>query len=525
MKRTCQACGFPNKQEDKFCFHCGMALKKVENRSKVMKSPSKPSSHPPTARPPSRPSSRSTPYQHYPNYYPDYYGPRYPYDYYSQYYYYYPRAPPPSDFTSVLAGLVILPSFVFIGIVLFLNIISLIIGLGIVFPNILTENASIILIYPWPNFVYPVTISGLMLSSWYLFIIIGIIISIFWLFKTEGKEFFEILKASGRKLHPPPFKSDNSIIIIAQFFFALLFLNLAITIILTLLGIPIQIPEIDSEPALWEPLFYLANASVAEEIFTRIVYIGLPLLAFDFLVRKRTEKLHKYFIGGGFKLEHITISLIIISSILFGLAHYPSWGLWKILPTFIAGLAFGYLFVRKGIHTAIILHFLIDYMYIIILIFSGNFVLLLFVVLSLGLVMLFWLSAGAIYTTLYISEFFRMLVDRILGSKGKPEVASAADAKLPARPSYPPEYDTSSRAFHARYPDMAWPPPYSRVYYDWYREQYHRSRAPSPPARAKPGAQEDKWRKNCPYCKNEVIYYPDIDYWYCERCMRYVYFS
>jgi hypothetical protein len=235
--------------------------------------------------------------------------------------------------------------------------------------------------------------------------------------------------------------------------------------------------------------------------------------------------LHKYFIGGGFKLEHITISLIIISSILFGLAHYPSWGLWKILPTFIAGLAFGYLFVRKGIHTAIILHFLIDYMYIILLIFSGNFVLLLFVVLSLGLVMLFWLSAGAIYTTLYISEFFRLLADRLFGPRKKPEVTAAAEPRVPTSPSYPPEYYTSNRAFHAQYPDMAWPPPYSRVYYDWYREQYRRSRAPSTPARAKAGAQEDKWRKYCPYCKNKLIYYPDIDYWYCERCMRYVYYS
>jgi hypothetical protein len=37
------------------------------------------------------------------------------------------------------------------------------------------------------------------------------------------------------------------------------------------------------------------------------------------------------------------------------------WGPWKVIPTFITGALFGYLYIKVGLHAAIAMHFLFDY--------------------------------------------------------------------------------------------------------------------------------------------------------------------
>src|SRR5207245_3280729 len=54
-------------------------------------------------------------------------------------------------------------------------------------------------------------------------------------------------------------------------------------------------------------------------------------------------------------------ALLFASSAIFGLAHAPGWGLWKVVPAMVAGLGFGYLFLRHGIGAAILAHFVNDY--------------------------------------------------------------------------------------------------------------------------------------------------------------------
>ena len=51
---------------------------------------------------------------------------------------------------------------------------------------------------------------------------------------------------------------------------------------------------------------------------------------------------------------------LLASSIVFGLAHGPGYGDWKIAPVAVAGLAMGYLFLRHGLHVAIMFHFATD---------------------------------------------------------------------------------------------------------------------------------------------------------------------
>jgi hypothetical protein len=118
-------------------------------------------------------------------------------------------------------------------------------------------------------------------------------------------------------------------------------------------------PSFGSMP-LWQFMFSLSNASVHEEIVSRILLIGLPLLIVD-LFRKRKIRIWKYFLGGGFDIEPGSLFLIIFSSLIFSYAHVFGWDFYKILPVFATGLALGYLFLKKGICACIILHFSFNY--------------------------------------------------------------------------------------------------------------------------------------------------------------------
>jgi membrane protease YdiL (CAAX protease family) len=368
---------------------------------------------------------------------------------------------------------------------LLINFIILSIGLGIVTPNLSVNTGTFVIIYPWPNFLFKINLSGGALIAWYLFLVVAIIISIVWLIKTEGREFLDIFVKSAKKLHPPPLKFKNSFVMIFQFFFALMFFNVIIIIIVALWGFPGSNP-VGEEPALWRLLFDLANASVAEEIFTRTVYIGIPLLIFDFILRRPKNKLHRYFVGGGFKIEHITIFLIIFSSVIFGLAHYPGWGLWKVFPTTAAGLAFGYLFVRKGIHAAIILHFLFDYMAILPFFFLDNMVALGLLSIIFGIMTLFWSTSGLIYFSLIFMKISEFINIKLLGAKPQPQPAGA-----PTAPYGGADY-------------------YGSTQYPYY-----------PPLN--PEAAPESVERNCSVCKNKLRYLPYASSYYCDHCMRYEY--
>ena len=106
-------------------------------------------------------------------------------------------------------------------------------------------------------------------------------------------------------------------------------------------------------------MFVLASASVWEEVITRVLIIGLPLAVFALISNK--ERPARYLLGG-FGVSKAAMILIIISSAVFGYAHYDGWGIIKILPSFIFGLAAGYLYSKYGLYASILLHFVNDYL-------------------------------------------------------------------------------------------------------------------------------------------------------------------
>ncbi len=521
MPRRCPACNALLSSMDKYCPSCGKHLTPFNKNAKAK--PRRDSTRIRFNKDTNDKSSdkrstedddikyRSTTHHYPPNQYP-----YYPYPYYPPYpgvYYQPPRRP--SDIIRILAAIPVIPSYIFLGIILFINIVMLLIGLGIVTPNLSMGMATIALIYPWPNFLYLVNLSGVTLIGWYFFIVAAIIISVIWLIKTEGREFISIFSKSAKRFRPPPSDSENSFIMISQLFFALIFFNIIVIILVLFLGMPETSQVAEEEPVMWEYFFDLANASVAEEIFTRIVYIGLPLLAFDLIVRKRTEKIHRYFLGGNFKLEHITIFLIIISSILFGLAHYPSWGLWKVAPTFVAGLAFGYLFIRKGLHTAIILHFLFDYMSLALLFFSGSIVILFILSLILLFVILFWTFSGIIYFSVYLVRIFDFFSLRLFGKvqDGVP-VAASGGSKARTETSTAPSKEDINRgpSWHSDQPYYPYGYGYPMYYYSP-QDQFQKPTKTAP--------EPSRKGRRCSRCKNNLIFVPYVGRYYCEHCLKY----
>jgi hypothetical protein len=463
----------------------------------------------------------------------------------------------------------VLPSYIFLWVILVINVILLFFGLGIVGPELQMGVATIALIIPWPNFLMLVNLSGTVLGAWYIFLVLAILASVAWLIKTEGPEFYDIYIRSAKKFHPPPSKSKNSFVIISQCFFALMFFNIVVIFFVALWGVPSDSPVVTEDPVLWELFFDLANASVAEEIFTRVVYIGLPLLVVDYIFRRPKNKLHRYLVGGNFELEPVSIFLLVFSSALFGLAHYPAWGLWKVFPTFAAGLAFGYLYLKKGIHTSIILHFLFDYMALISLVFMNDFLALALIGFFLLICIIAWFFSGFAYFSLYAYRIFEFIGDKIFGygpgpvpqpsTSGMTGSAGYSDYDYPHKEytSYPPK-KTEIKKKTKPEPKPTKPQAPSRV------TDKHPGLIPdSKPSPKKPLRKDTKHRKrpyheppaweqqhpyppqqphqyppqyphsyspaqhygfrSCPVCGLRAEYVPYVNNYFCNRCYRYIY--
>ncbi|MFX0067319.1 MAG: CPBP family intramembrane glutamic endopeptidase, partial [Candidatus Hermodarchaeota archaeon] len=192
------------------------------------------------------------------------------------------------------------------------------------------------------------------------------------LFAQDRRNIVETVKQAVSNFKKPVFFSSKSeerpksiFVNVAQFFAVSWFFNIILLPIADPLD-PFQLfPSIEELPGF---LFSITVASVWEEIVFRVVFIGIPLLVIEWgLLRRASKTSPKDYIVGGYEKEGLTglqVIFILVSSALFGWAHIliGDWGVWKFIPTFIAGLAFGYLFLTRGLHAAILFHFAVDYL-------------------------------------------------------------------------------------------------------------------------------------------------------------------
>lgn len=131
-------------------------------------------------------------------------------------------------------------------------------------------------------------------------------------------------------------------------------MNLAI---LALSGWDVSTPDIGESGS---AMIQLMHASVYEELYCRVLALGVPILAVSYILGDR-ETPAKRFLLGGFGYRKWMLAFVLLSSLLFGMAHYDGWGLWKILPSFVMGVFLSYLFIRYGLYAAVSMHFLTDF--------------------------------------------------------------------------------------------------------------------------------------------------------------------
>ena len=275
------------------------------------------------------------------------------------------------------------------------------------------------------------------------------------------------------------FRTKSAWATVGQLWMAALFLQFIIAIAI---GVPDDPVGGASSPD-WYLYFALEQASVHEEIVTRVMFIGLPLALFSAASVRwldpgpgASRRALSRVLGGGIHrgspraLLAASLVTLIFSSLVFGLAHVPEWGWWKFFPTFFAGLAMGYVFLRHGIAAAILFHFVNDYFIASTLLLQDN----LAAFLLLGILLLIILGLGAVYLVLYIVHSI--------------DLAAAVSRRLRKLPE--PAAVPEGWAAPIPIPGVAyapWPPPY----------------LPPPPTEGYPAPPPPDWARPffaCPRC-------------------------
>jgi hypothetical protein len=348
---------------------------------------------------------------------------------------YYPQAyayQPPSTIESVkkFGRLVTLFGLVALLALLVINLIILAWSPSIILPEASNPSNGIVLfiIVPWANPLLGLfELTGLSFGVYNVLLVLAIAVSFAWMVIASVDTFKQELTLK------KPKEGHSPLWIVGTVFFAIMAINFIYALILMLLNVEITTPDFASEE-LWQLLYGLANASVWEELITRVLYIGIPLLLIDLAYHKR-KKLWRYFLGGKFEFGGIELALIWASAGIFALGHIVYWDTWKIIPTWIAGLAFGYLFLRLGLYACIMLHFTVDYLSVPMDIAPGSMA----VTLILGLLILFWDLLGSAYIVVYGKRILDFLMGKNMAQKSAKPLGPAPTPTPMAPPPPPPQ--------------------------------------------------------------------------------------
>jgi hypothetical protein len=195
-----------------------------------------------------------------------------------------------------------------------------------------------------------------------------------------------------------------------------------------------------------ELIYGLFAASVFEELVSRVLLVGVPLL-FIGLAMKWKKPFNKI-LGGGLGLTPMTFGLIVFSGTMFAFAHVGSWDLWKVPQVLVTGFALGWAFVRYGLHASILIHFTINLSSSALEIWPDN----LGLTTLLGLAMLIWLASGAYFLVHYAIELTMKLAP---GLRPKP---APAMAYMPP-PHWQYAYQQPPQGQYNQPPQANYPPP------------------------------------------------------------------
>jgi membrane protease YdiL (CAAX protease family) len=279
---------------------------------------------------------------------------------------------------------------------------------------------------------------GPLFLGWFL-LMVAVILGVHAFFAVrEGRGVLRLVVSPLHRLRAR-LASTNAWVVVGQVFFATF--SVQILYVLILQGVGVQTPTPEQQAPDWYLLYNLAFASVWEEFVTRFLYIGVPLFLYVLLRSvargKGMPSPGRYLFGGDVPLTRLAASLVVLSALLFGLAHVPGWDWWKVFPAFVAGLGLGYLFLRKGILASIFMHFANNYFVSASLLSESNFA----VSALLGILLLAIVLLGFLFFLWYILASWNFLVGGRGGGRGVPRPAPASPPPSRARiapPSAPP---------------------------------------------------------------------------------------
>jgi hypothetical protein len=372
------------------------------------------------------------------------------------------------------------------------NVVIALWGIGLVYPHF---DSSIDLFVITPFIVPLVTLTGAPFIIYYVLLAAAITASFMWMTIRSTRSLNDELVAK----YPP--KGHSPLYVVGTIFMAVLAFNIIYYMVVQTAGTSPTTPSFESRP-LWEIIYGFAEASVWEEVVSRILLIGIPLLLVDALLsssnpQRKMRKLRHYVLGGGFTIGRKEAALLVFSAIMFGAAHVFSWDVFKIFPAAVAGLAFGYLFLRVGVYASIMLHFAFDFLSVPLDVFPDSGL----VTTVIGLALIAWVVIGVPYMLLYASKGLGWL----LGRRVWPDVPKAS-----ARPTYASPYGNY-------YPYAPYSPPAP------YAPQTPYAQIPSPqPVRAPPGGyakppNPTAFGFTCRNCGNREALYKDGQLT-CTRC-------
>lgn len=165
------------------------------------------------------------------------------------------------------------------------------------------------------------------------------------------------------------YNSNNYLLVTVSWFSGYFVLSILIDLIQQLLGVNLGNPLTDN-PIL--SFFYLTAAPLNEEIFFRVLLIGLPLFLIFVPIGKNSllstlnhpyknisSKKNKYSFG-------LIGFIIVFNSLIFGLAHVLFGGgyeIGKITQAALGGVIIAWLYYRYGLASAITFHWISNYVF------------------------------------------------------------------------------------------------------------------------------------------------------------------
>jgi len=294
-----------------------------------------------------------------------------------------------------------------------------------------------------PFYIHLFFLDGTGFQAWHLAILVvltlGMSQAIYGLWKK-----WQVHDAARISLTKPD-RADSSLEGVAKLFMASIAFSVAYFLLLSMFGVEMNKPDFD-ELSTSELIYSLFNASVFEELISRVLLIGVPLVVMGIALKWKSP--HRKMLGGGLDLTPATFSLITISAIIFALAHAPGWDYWKVPQVLIPGFALGWAFVRYGLHASMLIHFSINCTDFAVEIWPENTP----VQAALGLIMLLWIVTGAYFLYYYAKK----LNDRLF-----PKPAPVPQYVPPPQYYYmpPPQYYQPQ----AYYPPAYYAPPQPQI--------------------------------------------------------------